>query len=214
MAIERVMFKAADTWRDEMLADIEVKRRHGMFVEQQGFGFGEQFGLADRIALPARCSQQTVVGGVIETRQVLLVGRPKNIGECRRVVVVAVPREAHDLPFRTLITRVEEILPFLLFELHVNAEHAYVEFLRDDGRPCAQGEDGRIVVTELVNFGMPMIRYEVGDRGVPSNCVCPCGRSLPLMERLVGRVADFLVAEDGSQVAGISLIENTLTRFP
>jgi phenylacetate-CoA ligase len=97
--------------------------------------------------------------------------------------------------------------------LHINAEHCYVEFLRDDGRPCAPGQDGRILVTELVNFGMPMLRYEVGDRGIPSSRTCPCGRQLPLMESITGRTADFLVASDGSRVAGISLIENTLTRF-
>lgn len=97
--------------------------------------------------------------------------------------------------------------------LHLNAEHAYVEFLRDDGAACAPGEDGRIVVTELVNRGMPMIRYEVGDRGVPSDRPCACGRAMPLMESLTGRTADFLVAMDGSRVAGVSLIERTLTRF-
>ena len=98
--------------------------------------------------------------------------------------------------------------------MHLNAEHNIVEFLRDDGSPCAPGEDGRIVVSELINFGMPMLRYEVGDRGVPSDRICECGRGLPLMESITGRTADFLVAEDGSKVAGISLIENTLTRLP
>ena len=98
--------------------------------------------------------------------------------------------------------------------MHLNLDHNIVEFLRDDGSPCAPGEDGRIVVTELINFGMPMLRYEVGDRGVPSERECPCGRGLPLMEHITGRTADFLVAEDGSKVAGISIIENSLTRFP
>ena len=98
--------------------------------------------------------------------------------------------------------------------MHLNAEHNIVEFLRSDGTPCAPGEDGRIVVTELINFGMPMIRYEVGDHGVPSDRVCPCGRGLPLMEHVTGRVADFLVAVDGHRVAGISIIENTLTLLP
>jgi len=97
--------------------------------------------------------------------------------------------------------------------MHLNLDHNIVEFLRDDGTPCAPGEDGRIVVTELINFGMPMIRYEVGDRGVPSSRLCECGRGLPLMEHITGRTADFLVAEDGSKVAGISIIENSLTRF-
>jgi phenylacetate-CoA ligase len=98
--------------------------------------------------------------------------------------------------------------------MHLNADHNVVEFLRDDGTPCAPGEDGRIVVTELINFGMPMIRYEVGDRGVPTDRLCPCGRGLPLMESITGRTADFLKAQDGSRVAGISIIENTLTKLP
>jgi len=98
--------------------------------------------------------------------------------------------------------------------LHLNSDHNIVEFLRDDGTPCAPGEDGRIVVTELINFGMPMLRYEVGDRGVPSDRACPCGRGLPLMEHVTGRVADFLIATSGHRVAGISIIENTLTRLP
>ncbi len=98
--------------------------------------------------------------------------------------------------------------------LHLNEEHVWVEVLRDDGSPCAPGEDGRIVVTDLTNFGMPMLRYEVGDRGVLAAEPCPCGRPTALLAAVTGRVADFLVAEDGSRVAGISLIENTLTRLP
>jgi phenylacetate-CoA ligase len=98
--------------------------------------------------------------------------------------------------------------------LHLNAEHAAVEVLRDDGAPCAPGEDGRIVVTEFVNLGMPMLRYEVGDRGVAAEGACPCGRPSSLLRTVTGRTADFLVAADGSRVAGVSLIERTLTRFP
>lgn len=98
--------------------------------------------------------------------------------------------------------------------LHLNAEHVITEFLRDDGSPCAAGEDGRLVVTELINFGMPLIRYELGDRGVPGDRLCPCGRGLPLMEQVTGRTADFLVAEGGYRVQGISIIENTLTKLP
>jgi phenylacetate-CoA ligase len=97
--------------------------------------------------------------------------------------------------------------------LHLNADHVITEFLRDDGTPCAPGQDGRLVVTELVNFGQPLIRYELGDRGVPSDRACPCGRGLPLMEQVTGRTADFLWAEGGFRVQGISIIENTLTKL-
>jgi len=95
--------------------------------------------------------------------------------------------------------------------LHINSDHIVAEFLREDGTPCSPGENGRIVVTELINFGMPLIRYEVGDWGVPSDRLCPCGRGLPMMESLAGRTADFLRALDGSRVAGVSLIEGYRT---
>lgn len=98
--------------------------------------------------------------------------------------------------------------------MHLNIEHLFIEFLKEDDTPAGPGELGRIVVTDLMNRAMPMIRYEVEDVGVPTDHRCSCGRGLPLMEKVIGRRADFLVRKDGSRVAGISLIENTLTHFP
>lgn len=95
--------------------------------------------------------------------------------------------------------------------MHLNIDHLFVEFIREDGMPAQPGEEGRIVVTDLLNQAMPLIRYRVEDVGVPSSRICPCGRGLPLMERVAGRVADFLRKKDGSQVAGVSLVERTLT---
>jgi phenylacetate-CoA ligase len=65
-----------------------------------------------------------------------------------------------------------------------------------------------------MNRAMPLIRYQVEDVGVPSDRKCSCGRGLPMMEHVTGRVADFLIKKDGSRVAGVSLIENTLTKIP
>lgn len=98
--------------------------------------------------------------------------------------------------------------------LHLNADHVVVEFIKDDGTEAGPGEEANIIVTELINHAMPLIRYQVGDMGVPSNRTCPCGRGLPLMERVTGRCADFLKRPDGSLVAGVSLIERTLTAIP
>jgi phenylacetate-CoA ligase len=98
--------------------------------------------------------------------------------------------------------------------MHLNIEHLYVEFIKDDGSCAAPGEPGKIVVTDLMNHAMPLIRYEVEDVGVPMDRKCSCGRGLPLMESVTGRVADFLFKRDGSKVAGVSLIENTLTKIP
>ena len=98
--------------------------------------------------------------------------------------------------------------------MHLNIEHLFIEFLKEDGNPVQPGEPGRIVVTDLMNRAMPLIRYQVEDVGIPTEHKCSCSRGLPLMENVTGRVADFLLRRDGSKVAGISLIENTLTRFP
>jgi phenylacetate-CoA ligase len=98
--------------------------------------------------------------------------------------------------------------------MHLNIEHLYIEFLRPDGTAAAPGAEGAIVITDLVNRGMPFIRYRIEDVGVPSDRRCACGRGLPLMERVTGRVADYLKRRDGSMVAGVSLVERTLTAIP
>lgn len=98
--------------------------------------------------------------------------------------------------------------------LHLNIDHLVIEFLRDDGTEAKFGEEANIVVTDLINRGMPLIRYKVEDRGVLTDRRCSCGRGLPILERIVGRQADFLKRLDGSLVAGVSLVERTLTAIP
>ena len=97
--------------------------------------------------------------------------------------------------------------------MHLNIDHLVVEFVREDGAPASPGEPGFVVVTDLLNDAMPFIRYRVEDLSSPLASPCSCGRGLPLMGRVSGRVADFLMRIDGVRVAGVSLIENTLTRF-
>jgi phenylacetate-CoA ligase len=80
--------------------------------------------------------------------------------------------------------------------LHVQSEHVYLEIVRGDGSPCDPGETGRVLVTDLHNFGMPFIRYEVGDyaRLGPA---CACGRGLPVLEQIVGRAGQVAVDPTG-----------------
>ena len=95
--------------------------------------------------------------------------------------------------------------------MHLNTDHLYIEFLDDDNQPVPAGQPGKIILTDFNNKGMPLLRYQVEDIGVPSDKACSCGRGLPIMEGLQGRVADFLKGPNGSLVAGISLVERTLT---
>lgn len=79
---------------------------------------------------------------------------------------------------------------------HVMAEDLLVEILDDEGRACEPGQIGKVVVTTLHNFAMPLLRYEVGDYaevGEP----CPCGRGLPVLKRILGRARNLFVLPDG-----------------
>lgn len=98
--------------------------------------------------------------------------------------------------------------------MHMNIEHLVIEFIKDDGSYAKPDEPGNIVTTDLMNKAMPFIRYKVEDMGIPLDKNCPCGRGLPLMGKVTGRIADFLIKPDGTKIAGISLIENTLTKIP
>src|SRR5262249_25603036 len=91
--------------------------------------------------------------------------------------------------------------------LHVNADGVYVELIRD-GRPVGPGEPGSVVVTDLTNRAMPIIRYQVGDVAVWSERVCSCGRTAPLLARVEGRDADYVQTSRGELISGISLTEN------
>lgn len=81
----------------------------------------------------------------------------------------------------------------------LHPENALVEFLGPEG-PVKPGELGRIVLTQFHNDAMPLVRYELGDLAVPApeEAFCPSGRTLPLMERVEGRVPDLIVVPDGS----------------
>ncbi len=89
--------------------------------------------------------------------------------------------------------------------MHVTAENVIVEILVE-GRPAPPGGSGEIVVTHLDAYAMPLIRYRTGDIGrlVPGRC--PCGRGLPLMDVVQGRVTDFLYLPDGNVRHALSII--------
>jgi phenylacetate-CoA ligase len=97
--------------------------------------------------------------------------------------------------------------------MHVNADGVLVEIIRD-GRPAEPGEAGSIVVTDLTNRAMPILRYQVGDVAVATGRQCPCGRGLPLLDRLEGREADYVITAAGDLISGISLTENFAMEVP
>lgn len=86
--------------------------------------------------------------------------------------------------------------------LHLSMENLLVEILNDDGSPTPHGHEGNVVITDLFNYGMPFIRYVNGDRAVAGFDMCPCGRGLPLLKKVVGRQLDTLDTPDGRKIPG------------
>lgn len=84
---------------------------------------------------------------------------------------------------------------------HLHAFDVITEFLDDEGYPVPAGQNGNIVVTRLHPGPMPLIRYAVGDIGVPSDqATCACGRGLPVMTSVQGRSADAIVTPSGNRL--------------
>ena len=144
--------------------------------------------------------------GIISTSMMLLANERRVIEEvfgcqvsnrygCEEVGLIAAECELHN-------------------GLHVNSEHVIVECVDEDGQPVGPGKQGEVVVTDLMNFGMPLVRYRVGDVARWADTPCGCGRGLEVIRDVIGRTADFLLHSDGTLVAGVSLIERTLTKIP
>jgi phenylacetate-CoA ligase len=132
---------------------------------------------------------------IITTAEVLLPGQREFLEEtfrarvfnrygCREVSLIASECEHHR-------------------GMHVSTETLLVEIV---AHPSVSPPAGRVVITDLLNFSMPLIRYEIGDVAAwAADQKCPCGRQLPLLTEVQGRTTDFLTLRDGRHVSGPAL---------
>lgn len=85
--------------------------------------------------------------------------------------------------------------------LHIFSDVVYLEMLQN-GQPAAPGEMGEVIVTNLPNLAMPLIRYKSGDLARTSEETCPCGRPFPLLAEIVGRAVDAISTPNGQYIHG------------
>lgn len=87
---------------------------------------------------------------------------------------------------------------------HIVSECAIIEIVDAQGKPVAPGEVGEVVVTELNNYALPLIRYKLGDfaMAMDPNMQCACGRGLPLMGAVEGRIQATIVGTSKQLIPG------------
>ncbi len=87
-------------------------------------------------------------------------------------------------------------------KMHITAENMIVEIVDSNGVVVPHGVSGEIVVTDLTNYSMPLIRYKMRDFGVIDPAPCVCGRSLPVLKEVHGREYDLLLNSRGEKFHG------------
>lgn len=132
--------------------------------------------------------------GIISTAEILFDNERKVIEDvfgkivfdrygCEELSIIASECEEHD-------------------GLHINAEGLYVEVIGGDEKT-----PGELVITDLVNKGMPFVRYKIGDLATVLNGPCSCGRGLPRLGKVLGRTTDILYTPEGKSVSGVSILD-------
>ncbi|GED71140.1 capsular polysaccharide biosynthesis protein [Brevibacillus reuszeri] len=87
--------------------------------------------------------------------------------------------------------------------MHISTKNCYLEVVDIHTKePVGYNEKGLLLVTDLNNYSMPRIRYQLGDVVSLSDQPCGCGNHLPILASLEGREDDVFVARDGSYVHG------------
>jgi phenylacetate-CoA ligase len=97
--------------------------------------------------------------------------------------------------------------------MHIMSHNLYVEVLDSPaGDETKPGETGEVYITELHCYGMPFIRYQVGDMVVPGAGLCECGLQLPMITEVRGRIGDIIVTPEGKRVA-MAMLDRALEKY-
>ncbi len=84
---------------------------------------------------------------------------------------------------------------------HVSPDVGIIEIIDDNGAPCPSGVIGEVVCTGLHNALQPLIRYRIGDAARWAvDQSCPCGRQMPILESIEGRIEDMCITPDGRRI--------------
>jgi phenylacetate-CoA ligase len=94
--------------------------------------------------------------------------------------------------------------------LHINPDAGFIEVLDENMIPVKYGEVGQVYCTGFINYDQPLIRYAIGDSVILSEKSCSCGRAMPLVHEIVGRIEDVIVGKDGREMVRFHSVFNGL----
>ncbi len=77
-----------------------------------------------------------------------------------------------------------------------------IEIVTKNNKCVSPGETGKVIVTNLFNYSMPFIRYEIGDIATLGPKKCKCGNPLPTLKKIEGRIINQFILENGTIIPG------------
>lgn len=88
--------------------------------------------------------------------------------------------------------------------MHISMDLGIIEITDENGNQLKEGEIGEIVATGFLNYAQPLIRYRTGDYGSISYKECSCGRKFYILDKIMGRSSETLLAQDGKTLGAAS----------
>jgi phenylacetate-CoA ligase len=96
-----------------------------------------------------------------------------------------------------------------------NGLHIADELLYLESKPIGSNPVGENIITDLTNYGMPLIRYRIQDASIPVSEKCACGRGLSRIQLEGARLSEYFISPvDDSFISGASLIHHLLVNGP
>jgi phenylacetate-CoA ligase len=94
--------------------------------------------------------------------------------------------------------------------LHISLDAGLLEVLDDNMQPVPFGIAATVYCTGFINYDQPLIRYNIDDKIILSEKQCSCGRHMPVVQEILGRVEDVIVGKDGRQMVRFHSVFNSL----
>ncbi len=89
---------------------------------------------------------------------------------------------------------------------HLSLDAVAVRLVDDEGRDAPPGVPGHVVISNLTNRATVFLNYRLGDVAAFSQTPCACGRTLPVLEALLGRSDDLLWLSKGRPMHALAVM--------